>query len=340
MNLSEEKYKKYALVREMMETPGIVKGFDPRTAERFVSPVKSARAGLFFTGEGSSRIFPAKRALYAALKNDVGLALATDGATQALEYDLSDFAVFGASNSGQTKEVVRLFLKLKESGHEKCFGLTANNNTKLEEIAKDTHVLGCGKEDAVAATKSVVEQGLFYDSLLRNISGTREMELSQLAGDIEKALTLSIPDEMIGVMKNADMIYFAGRNTGVAEELTLKTNEITRKKSDFLEGTYAVHGIEEVMDSNEAVVIIEPFEEEEEMFKKCLLEGVGMNVFAISSRETIFPTIRIPENPDYQEYVELAAGWNLLVEIGLSLGIDLDKPVRARKVGNEYLTKE
>jgi glucosamine--fructose-6-phosphate aminotransferase (isomerizing) len=32
----------------------------------------------------------------------------------------------------------------------------------------------------------------------------------------------------------------------------------------------------------------------------------------------------------------MAAGWNLLVEIGLSLGIDLDKPLRARKVGNEF----
>jgi len=34
-------------------------------------------------------------------------------------------------------------------------------------------------------------------------------------------------------------------NNGVAEELALKTNEITRKKSAFLEGTFAVHGIEE-----------------------------------------------------------------------------------------------
>jgi glucosamine--fructose-6-phosphate aminotransferase (isomerizing) len=35
-------------------------------------------------------------------------------------------------------------------------------------------------------------------------------------------------------------------------------------------------------------------------------------------------------------YVYLAAGWNVLVEIGLSLGINLDKPQRARKIGNEF----
>jgi glucosamine--fructose-6-phosphate aminotransferase (isomerizing) len=31
------------------------------------------------------------------------------------------------------------------------------------------------------------------------------------------------------MIANAGTIYFAGRNDGVAEELTLKTNEITRK---------------------------------------------------------------------------------------------------------------
>ncbi|MCK7531813.1 MAG: hypothetical protein MZV63_12715 [Marinilabiliales bacterium] len=34
-------------------------------------------------------------------------------------------------------------------------------------------MLKCGKENAVAATKSVVEQALFYDSLLRNLRGEK-----------------------------------------------------------------------------------------------------------------------------------------------------------------------
>jgi glucosamine--fructose-6-phosphate aminotransferase (isomerizing) len=61
MNLKEEKYSKFALVREMMETPDIIRAFDPGVASGFVESVKS-RMGLFLTGEGSSRIFPAKRA--------------------------------------------------------------------------------------------------------------------------------------------------------------------------------------------------------------------------------------------------------------------------------------
>ncbi len=160
MKLSEEKYNKYALVREMMETPSIIRLFKPEVAARFAATVKKLK-GLFLTGEGSSRIFPAKRAIYAFHKKGLTLPVVTEGCTQAEEYNLNDYTVFAASNSGQTKEVVRLTTALKKQNHKAVFGLTANPNTKLEEIVSDTHILICGKEDAVAATKSVIEQGFF-----------------------------------------------------------------------------------------------------------------------------------------------------------------------------------
>jgi len=336
MNLKEEKYNKYALVREMMETPEIIKTFDTEAATKFVKAVKLQK-GLFLTGEGSSRIFPAKRAIYASLKKDFSIPVLTEGSTQAEEYNLRDFAVFLASNSGQTKEVIRLATSLKKQKHTSVYGLTANRNTKLEEIVSDTHVLKCGKENAVAATKSVIEQGLFYDSLLRKIHGEKMEGLKDLSEKTEQALTIKIEPGITEIIRKASIIYFAGRNNGVAEELALKTNEITRKKSAYLEGTFAVHGIEEVMDKSEVLIWIEPFSAEQEKFNECLVKGVGMNIIAVSSKKTIFPTIIIPDGGQYAEYVQLAAGWNILVETGISLGIDLDKPTRARKVGNEYI---
>ena len=336
MKLSEEKYNKYALVREMMETPEIIKSFKPGVAARFAEVVRKHK-GLFLTGEGSSRIFPAKRAIYTSHKKGLSLPIITEGCTQAEEYNLKDYAVFAASNSGQTKEVVRLTTALKKQKHSAVFGLTANPKTKLEEIATATHVLICGKEDAVAATKSVIEQGLFYDSLLRIVNGEKMEGLKELADKTQEALTLGIDPAITNIISKASMIYFAGRNNGVAEELALKTNEITRKKSAFLEGTFAVHGIEEVMDKSEVLIWIEPFDTELEKFNECLVKGVGMNIIALSSRKTMFPTIIIPDGGQYAEYVQLAAGWNILVETGISLGINLDKPTRARKVGNEYI---
>ncbi len=335
MNNIEEKYSKYALVREMMETPEIIRKFDPAAARDFVKPVTSGK-GLFLTGEGSSRIFPAKRAIYASLKKGFTFPVMTDGDTQAEEYNLKDLAVFAASNSGQTKEVIRLLSNLRKQNHKALFGLTASRNTKLEELAVKTSVLKCGKENAVAATKSVVEQGLFYDALLRMIRKERMEGLDDLAGNASIALTNKIDPAITEIISNAGLIYFAGRNNGVAEELALKTNEITRKKSAFLEGTFAVHGIEEVMNSNEVLIWIEPFEAEQGKFNDCLVKGVGMHIIAVSTKKTIFPTIIIPDGKEYAEYVQLCAGWNILVETGIILGINLDKPERARKVGNEY----
>lgn len=334
MNLTDRTYARFALVREMMQTPAVVAAFKPECAAHYGAALKE-RPRVFFTGEGSSRIFPAKRAMYRAQRTGGLPPMSTDGATQALEYRLEDCTVFGASNSGRTKEVIRLFTRLRDAGHKGLFGLCAHQGSRLAELTRQTHVLGCGGEDAVAATKSVIEQALFYQAALAACAGMKLRRLAEAAKKIEAALTLQVDPSVVKAAAGAKVIYFAGRNNGVAEELTLKTNEITRKKSCYLEGTYAVHGIEEVMDPGETVVVVDPFPDEEEKFAQCLVKGVGMKVVAIAARQTSFPTVLIPDDPDYAEHIQLAAGWNLLVEIGLAAGIDLDKPQRARKIGNE-----
>jgi glucosamine--fructose-6-phosphate aminotransferase (isomerizing) len=337
MNLQEERYSRFALVREMLETPQIIAQFDAAGA-RDAAPIVREANKLFLTGEGSSRIFPAKNLIYENLKRGGVWQIATDGARQAHEYDLRSFAVFAASNSGKTKEVISLFTKLAAEGHPRRLGLTANHGVKLEEVSTRCYHLNCGSENAVAATKSVVEQALFYRSILACLEGDESFaSLQQEAARAAHAvLEMPTPRDLVDRIAQAPLVYFAGRNNGVAEELTLKTNEITRKKSDFLEGTYAVHGIEEVMDANEVMIVIDPFAAEAEKFQQTLGERVGLTIVAIAAEETIFPTIRIPYVPGYETILQLLAGWNLLVEVGVAMGIDLDKPVRARKIGNEY----
>jgi glucosamine--fructose-6-phosphate aminotransferase (isomerizing) len=337
MNLSDSNYSKYALVREMMDTIEVVKGFDASQTASVAGKIKSV-GRLLLTGEGSSRIFPAKNAIRKALASGLELSISTDGSRQSAQYDLSKFAVFCASNSGRTKEVVLLAKKLAEAGNEHRYGLSANEKTLLEEACSQTFVLKCGWEQAVAATKSVVEQALFYESILWHIAGKDTTQaLGELPAKVEQALTMNIDRDIVVAAANAPTIYFAGYNDGVAEELTLKTNEITRKKSDFLEGTYAVHGIEEVMDPADVVFVVDPIEEEIEKFQEVLVKGVGLKVVAIADRDTPFTTVKMPAAGELRQYVCLCAGWNVLVEIGLALGINLDKPERARKVGNELI---
>ena len=262
----------------------------------------------------------------------------SDAGRQAQEYDLTGWSVFALSNSGRTAEVIGLFDRLKSADHPNRYSLTAFPNSKLESVATKGYVLTCGEEGAVAATKSVIEQALFYRALLESAVGkaTLSGRLADLAAAGEAALTLEVPASITDRIAKAGTIFWAGRNEGVAEELTLKTNEITRKPADYLEGTYAVHGIEEVMNADDVLLWVEPYAESEQKFADVLAKGVGMSIVAISSRPTPFPTIQIPDLGDLAPFVQMAAGWNVLVEVGLTLGIDLDKPTRARKVGNEF----
>lgn len=334
MDLNNEKYAKFALCREMAETPDVLLRGDEGAIAAFSRYIDGDRRFLL-TGEGSSRIFPAKRLLAELRRRNSPLDVFTEGATQALEYAFDDVTVIGASNSGRTKEVIRLFRTLASKGHGKRAGITAHRGSPLEEASGFTHLLESGDEKAVAATKTVAEQAMVYESLFRRHEGIEEMDRIAVSQGIRTALEIPVAAEYAERMANASTVYFAGRNDGVAEELALKTNEVVRKRSAFLEGTFAAHGIEEVMTSDDILIVVDPFPEEEEKFSDCLEKGVGMTIIALSGRETRFPTIRLPSIEMGNEWIQLAGGWNLLVEAGLAAGIDLDKPERARKVGNE-----
>lgn len=330
-------YTRFSLVREMLQTPDLIRSFRLKDAESVIAAVRET-GKVMLTGEGSSRIFPAKYAVAYARREGFRLDLAAEGSRQAAEYDLGDRVVLGASNSGRTRELIALFEALGNRGHRHLYSVTANPGTPLESLSRRTFLLECGKEDAVAATKSVQEMALFHFALLGAAEGRRIDDLQAEAAEaVEHALRMPIDGKITDAVAGASTLYFAGRNDGVAEELALKTNEIIRKKSGYFEGTYALHGVEEVLTSDDVILWVDPFEEEYGKIRSALVDGVGMKVLVISGKDTPFPTIRIRGAGGLTGLALLAAGWNLLVEAGLKLGIDLDKPARARKVGNEFI---
>ncbi len=334
MNSRDGKYNKYFLVQEMLEVKKVLAAMEPLQIFEFAAHIRHKK--ILLTGEGSSRIFPAKKVICDARHHNYKENIITEGASQSAEYDLSDYTVFIASNSGRTKEALQLIETLKKKNHTQIFAVVAHKDTEIMNQADYTYLLKSGHEDAVAATKTVIEQALFYDILFRKSNHKVLLDLNKTGELIDQVLKTIIPEKIVNQLACADMIYFSGRNNGVSEELALKTNEITGKKSDYLEGTYAVHGIEEVMKKNEVIVLIDPFSEEEAKIQQTLVKGIGMTGIAISSRKTSFPTVQIPDDGEYTPYLQLAMGWNLLVETALKLEIDPDHPKRARKIGNEY----
>lgn len=335
MNLSQEKYSQFAICHEMLQACDIIADFDVSS----LSPLKDhigSHKKIFITGEGSSRLFPGKNVIARSLAKPGMFEIRTEAALQAMEYDLSGYLVLGLSNSGRTKEVVKLFDKLAQDGHPAFFSITAStDDPPLAAHSTGNHTLSCGKEQAVAATKSVMEQALVLDILLYEPEWAPMPSLETFSLQLRQVLEAQPDPAIVDVLARASKIYLAGRDNGVGDELALKTNEIIRRRSMFLPGSYALHGIEEVMDASEVLLLIDPFKDEEVKFRQVFAENIGMKVIAIADRQTSFPTIVIPDGGFFKGYLELAAGWNLLAEAGIKNGIDLDKGLRARKIGNE-----
>lgn len=325
---------KVALILEMRETVDIIRNFDFSRTAGIAREVLSSGA-VFISGEGSSRIFPAKNFISEVLRRGIDLSIGTDGSYQACEYDLSRHVVLVASNSGQTKETLSLVRKLASEGHQNVYGVTAAPGSPLEKECSGCLVLSCGEEKAVAATKSVVEQALVYQSILANIiESSWDADKAKAADLAETVMTPDDDPELIDRLSKARAIFFAGRNNGVAEELSLKTTEITRKPGVYLEGTIALHGFEEIMRPEDVVLFLDPYESEFDKISQIFEKNVGAKVVAISSKPTPFSTIHTPRLDGFSNYLSLMAGWNLLVQIGQHLGVNLDKPNRARKIGN------
>ena len=141
MNLQDTKYNQFFLIREMLETGEIVKHLDIKKILSYEKEVKKER--IFFTGEGSSRIFPAKKVMYEARKKGYKEDFYTDCATQALEYNLLDSTVFVASNSGKTKEDLELIRKLKGQNHDNIISIVANAGTPIMNEAHLSYLLTC-----------------------------------------------------------------------------------------------------------------------------------------------------------------------------------------------------
>jgi glucosamine--fructose-6-phosphate aminotransferase (isomerizing) len=322
------------LVSEMLNTVNIIDEFDESAARGLSEELKDVE-NLMLTGEGSSRIFPARNALMKWLNYGKGPKIFTESATDLKGKDLSDFTVFGASNSGRTKEVVNLFKELKGNGHERVYSLTCTSGSVLEEHARKGVVLNTGKEQAVAATMTVMAQAFFYDVLLSGFTGMK-IDKHLLAADIDATLSQSISQEILDTLARADHIFFAGIHNGVAEELTLKTNETVRKKSAYFPGTYLLHGVEEVISEKDVVLLVDYMPDHVDKIHKVFVDGIGAKVIGFDDVSSLFPSVTCQcSQPEHEPYVKLAGGWKVLAETGLAMGIDLDKPQRARKIGNE-----
>ncbi len=328
--------------KEMLESERVCANFDFNTTKNLALKIGASR--IIFTGAGSSVIFPAKqaknRALHLGIKNKIEACFASD----LFQYtDFSDTFIFLCSNSGKTKEVILLLDHVKKYGG-KCIAVTAVADSILSQRCDDKIILTCGFEKGVAATKSVIEQGLVYDSLifhLAKIQGKKidfEILKKDLA-DAGKKISYNVNKKMdaqpVKKLAESKQYFICGLETGVAEEISLKTYEIARKMGIFYPDTHIVHGPEEAIDGG-CAIIFEPskFEKFISDFQRVAVKS-NITLVGIDNEPRI-EGLNIEINETFRNYCLLSGGWALLRNVANYLQIDIDHPQKATKIGNPF----
>ncbi len=328
---------------EMLEAEEVCLNFDFNTTKEIAQKIGLNR--VIFTGMGSSLIFPGKHAKNRALKLNISNKVESYFASDLFQYtDFSETFVFLCSNSGKTKETILLLEHLKSCG-AKCIAVTAVPDSILAQRSDEKIILNCGFEKGVASTKSVIEQGLVYDSLIYHLSNNQgkivdfenlKNELVITSKIIHNNINLKIDKEILQTLVDSTNYFIVGLDNGVAEEITLKSYEIARKMALFYPDTHIVHGVEEAIEDNCAIVF-QPsaFKEYIIDFQKfsqktnCRLIGID--------NQSLLSGINIEINETFSAYCLLSAGWGLLRNVGNKMNLDIDHPKKASKVGNPFV---
>ncbi len=328
--------------QEMLESKQVMLNFDFNITKEIAQKIGNSR--IIFTGMGSSLIFPGKQAKNRALKFNLKNKIETFFASYLFEYTyFSDSYIFLCSDSGKTKEVI-LLLEYVQSKGAKCIAVTAVSDSILAQRADEKIFLSCGFEKGVAATKSVIEQGLVYDSLIFHLAKIQgkdvnfdqlKSELNLAAEAVEKNINAKVDEQLLQVLVDVQHYFMVGLETGVAEEITLKSYEISRKMALFFPDTHIVHGPEEAIEEGCAIIFdpaslqdyISDFEKFAEKTHTKLI-GIGA--------DNLIAGLKVELNETFKNYCLLSGGWGLLRNVGNKLGIDIDHPIKASKVGNPF----
>lgn len=327
--------------QEMLDAKGVFLNFDFNITQNLAKRIGPSR--IIFTGMGSSLIFPGKQAKNRAFKLNISNKVDAYFASDLFQYDdFSNTFVFLCSNSGKTKEVI-LLLDYVKNHDGKCVAITAVLDSLLAQKADEKIILSCGFEKGVAATKSVVEQGLIYDSLIFHLARNEgksvdfqklKDDLNQTAQFIEENINLKVEENLLKILIESPNYFFVGLDNGMAEEITLKAYEITRKMALFYPDTHLVHGVEEAIEGG-CAIIFDPVQFENYLsdFQK-FSDKTDCQLIYIGDKEN--GSIKIRLNASFKNYCLLAGGWGILRSVANKLKIDIDHPEKASKVGNPF----
>jgi len=298
--------------------------------------IKNIKPPVLVAAMGSSFYMPSGRgqATINELKShpDVRFILASEG------YNINSKtynSLVLMSNSGQTREVLGLAKKFPK---EKVFAVTSSKSSPLGRAAHKVYLLQSGKEKAVAATKSIIEQAVVAECLVRYLAGEdilSSKELKNVSSAMAKNISCEIDPKLLILISGARTVYFTGGSLGIGEEVALKFNELAKKKTKYIPGTQILHGSEEVIERGDVVFILfaDRYKPYYDRFIS-MREKTGCYIFTIGNGSKLSEFGLDLELVDgFKPYCILSYFWNILTKFALTKGFSLDKGEKIVKVG-------
>lgn len=310
---------------------------------------------LYITGEGSSIAIPGYLAeSIAASLGYLHVNVVSKCCAEVKDVNFKDIVVV-MSNSGKTATAIKLAQKAEKAG-ALCFGITQNPKSKLAEVCgeENTVILNCGKEGAVGATKSVVEQSMVISALLKktahecNNDSKDDTDYEEISRTYGESLTSKIPREIVyQISKARELVIIGGE--GVHREAALKAAETIGKKVRIIDRPFGLHGDEETFTPDDTVLFLDPYLDtiadiEKHLITERIEKGKKpVPVFYLTSDESVRSLVpdaekrvlMAPKNENYQPIMNLGVIQRMLVDVAVYQGKDCT-PEFARKVGHEH----
>ncbi|PIT97343.1 hypothetical protein COT77_01845 [Candidatus Berkelbacteria bacterium CG10_big_fil_rev_8_21_14_0_10_41_12] len=321
------------LESEIQSGTKFLRNFDGEKIQEFVKNIKPP---ILIAAMGSSYYMPSGR--LRSITRIVNLNEKIDYifASEIYNYNPKNYnSLLLISNSGKTREIMECAKKFPK---EKVFAVTSSKNSPLAKLAGKIYILQSGKEKAVAATKSIVEQSMLCASLVLHLAKkpipTRE-KLGSVVKAMEKNSKIDIPHKIPVLVSGARTVYFAGGDSGIGYEISLKFMELAKKKSKFIPGTQILHGPEEVIEKGDVVFLLfaDKYKVYFDRFKE-MRNKTGCHLFLIGSKNPLTElALEIELVKGYKPYCILAYFWNLLKDFATLKGYNLDKAEKISKIG-------
>jgi glucosamine--fructose-6-phosphate aminotransferase (isomerizing) len=359
-SLGQQKRREdFAVWREMQEALQIFSRYISHDHRRERFCADAARACLdkggkmLIAGEGSSILFPGKFVQRLAVKYALPVSIdvmSSDDACQLHAAALTRHCII-LSNSGRSREPNKFKEIVNNFGHTQPSIITATPDSPITQdvSAPHLHVLDCGKERAVAATKSVIEQALLLLYAVTQCDDRIEIAPELLLNTMramEAALDRAPQAEAVSLLAQARQVYVFGPEDGCAAEIALKLPELTGIQSLYFGGALGIHGPLQAYDSQarQPIIVLRPSVD----FIRSLAEKEpNAPMIVIGAQEVLDAApqgaIKIPLSmeskglfeKDFAAFEALAYCWRLFVDVGVSIGRDLDNPTKLSKVATE-----